>query len=123
MMPVYTAFLHKIGVIAVIGLYISWGVLMIFVPLSPLIFKKNTLKYSFPTSISIKEDGCLESTVAKGSRGGFKSKSIKAIIKQNDDYIIKFKFPKLIILIIEKDLIVSGTIDDFEKIYKDKIVI
>ena len=52
----------------------------------------------------------------------FKVKNIKKIEDYGDWYYIRFKFDITASVVCQKNLIVEGTIEDFEKLFADKII-
>ena len=82
---------------------------------------KRVLHFSFPTRLVVNEDKIFLQTL-----GGEKIKPIhkvKKVIDVGEWYIIIFKFGDITnSWICQKDLIINGEIDDFIKLFKDKIV-
>ena len=81
----------------------------------------STLEANYPNKIVIEQNeiyiemnrGCVENSF----------EDIKEIIDWNSFYEIKFYFPNQFgLCFCQKDLIVEGTIEEFEELFKDKIV-
>ena len=74
-----------------------------------------------PSVITI-EDGYIEGK-NKGGNVWRNLKLVKTIIDYGDWYVFKFTFPhKIRWVICQKDLIVEGTIEEFEQLFEGKII-
>ncbi len=100
-------------------------VLIIYTPLFPHICKKKDLDEMMQKSIIFDEeyDGIYVDYNGKPRTAYFSFHDVKKIIDLGDSYYIKFYFPKLIIFVCQKDLITQGTIEEFEEMFADKIIV
>lgn len=83
--------------------------------------KKKVLEGMLPTKVVIDNDGTIKADWEKSSI----TKTIDNIRRINDYgeyYYISFKFPREMDVFCPKDMITQGTIEDFERIFKDKII-
>ncbi|MCL2061069.1 MAG: hypothetical protein FWH03_00380 [Firmicutes bacterium] len=92
----------------------------IFAAISPFIFKAKILEALTPKNISIDEEGLIafefeKHTVLK------RADNIKKIIDKGEWYKIVLLFPKIDGFIIQKNLITAGTLEEFEKLFKNEI--
>lgn len=88
---------------------------------SPYIYKEKTLANMIPKKITINDKGMLKveldkKTITKPVINIYK------IIDKGDMYIIKLNFVKIDGFICQKNLIAKGSIKEFEKQFKNKIV-
>lgn len=78
------------------------------------------LTYNLPKIIKINRDGTIE-TVWE-NRIMIKSfDNVKKIIDLGDKYYVTFSFPKGSDVLCQKNLIIKGSIEEFEKIFEGKI--
>ena len=86
---------------------------------SPYIYKAKTLKSFTPKSIKIdKEEICAE------FENEYMNKSmdeVKKVYDLGEWYYVVLKFPKLANLVCQKDLLINGSIEEFEKLFFNKI--
>lgn len=83
--------------------------------------QSKTLDLIFPTSIVIKDD----IIISQGKEFSISNQIsyVKKVIDNGDWYHIIFKFPhKSFRYFCQKDLLIDGTLEDFERIFKDKII-
>jgi len=74
-----------------------------------------------PEKIIIDEE-CIESEGERFHKSKLLS-DVKKIVDYGDGYLIFFySFPKTVSFFCQKNLIVEGTIEEFEKLFEDKIV-
>ncbi len=77
---------------------------------------------SLPISIVIDEEN-VDGTYEEEEFTTRKTEHIKHILDYGDFYIIKFYFPNhWVDCICQKDLILEGTIEEFEQMFEDKII-
>ena len=80
----------------------------------------KTITYGLPKSIKINNDGIIE--IFWINRNMIKSiNDVKKILDLGENYYIIFNFPKGSDILCQKDLIVKGSIEEFEKIFEGKI--
>ncbi len=83
--------------------------------------KGRVLDLIFPTSIVIKDDIII--CKGKGFSVSNQISFVKKIIDNGEGYHIFFKFPhKSFRYFCQKNLLTEGALEDFEKIFKDKII-
>lgn len=85
----------------------------------------NAFYKSIPDKITIDEkDGIIETTgIGQYSYKCFELSEIKEIMDFGSWYEIRFYYPKgSMFFICQKDLIVEGSIEQFEKLFKEKII-
>ncbi len=74
-----------------------------------------------PNKIEI-EDGFIECFFVGGRPQMKAGDKVKRVTDRGNFYEIEFYFPpKMVTCICQKDLLVSGTIEEFEKLFEDKI--
>lgn len=89
--------------------------------ISPYIYRVQTIQNMQPNRVCIGENGFIEADWETRSMGKSIS-DIKKIIDVEGCYHIVFYFPKESDLIIQKNLITKGTLEDFEEMFKEKLV-
>lgn len=95
-------------------------VLFLSIPLT-LLIAWSTRKDQLPYLIRI-EKSEIYAEIGRGA-GSRTLDDIKEILDYGDFYDIIFYFPnKVLNCICQKDLIIEGTIEEFEKLFEDKIV-
>lgn len=109
------------------ALYYSLALIILLLVITSFAFyvpKKKLLNLNIPTRVIISGDTI--STLALGGKSPIKTVSlskIKKIIDAGDWYEIIFKHGNICnSWVCQKDLIVEGTIDEFEQLFHDKIV-
>ena len=83
--------------------------------------RKKTLLKMLPQKVIIDEDNSIDVEWIDYSV----SKSIndvKIIFDFGENYLIKFKIPKGRVVFCQKDLLVEGTIEEFEELFQGKII-
>lgn len=124
------AIIFGIIIITIAAIYDFWIITIFLIVLvfliaiatmAPYIQKKKTLNLLLPKKISIDENGNIyfdldSHTISRSIN------DIKEIIDTDESYYIKFRFPKVSGFICQKDLLKNGTIEQFEQIYKYKII-
>lgn len=118
-----------IGIIAAFILKGLWLVLLycvllcviILTTIAPYIEKEKNLKHLIPKKIIIMDNGDVilhynNFSLSKGKN------SFSKIICYEEIYYLKLSFPKVDGFICQKNLLTLGTIEDFERIFEDKIV-
>lgn len=100
------------------------SLIFLLVEIFLLFSKPKSIMFKFPRRIIFDLDKNLTSYKIETN---YKEKlnritRITKIYDYGDWYYIKFKFDPSNYLVCQKDLIVKGTIDEFEKIFKDKLI-
>lgn len=109
-----------------------WVILIFLIPIS-LIFifpiigkyfqKEKVLEMIIPSKVVIHGNGDIMIFLGKKETLIEKSFSqIKKVEEDDDWFYLKLKFPKIDGFLCQKDLITDGTIEEFEAIFKDKLV-
>ena len=98
---------------------------IILATMAPFIEKKKVLKYLIPIKITIDlEKGFVNAY--KGEANEYVERpldKVKIIKDEGEFYYFLFKFPlKLEGFLCQKSLIKGGTIEEFEELFKDKII-
>ena len=102
---------------------IVFVLLVVLVTLAPYIQRKRTLELIVPTKIIINQDAKYIQVYYRNSVIIEKKLSkIKKVIDEGKCYYIKLKFPKIDGFLCQKDLLVDGTIEEFEELLQGKIV-
>lgn len=82
--------------------------------------QKNML-VSLPLKVVIDEDGSIEAEWSDYSMVK-STEEVRKILDYGECYLIKFKIPYGRAVFLQKDLIKGGTIEDFEKLFQEKII-
>ena len=109
-----------------------WVMLIFLIPIS-LIFifpiigkyfqKEKVLEMIIPSKIVIDGNGDIRMFLGKEKTLIEKSFSkIKKVEEDDDWFYLKLRFPKIDGFLCQKNLITEGTIEEFEEIFKDKLV-
>ena len=97
----------------------------IMIGISFAVPQKRSLSFKIPTRLII--DANTISTTALGGKESMKTKplvAVKKVFDRGEWYDIIFKYGNMSnSWVCQKDLIKKGTIDEFEKIFKNKIII
>lgn len=107
--------LHWIFIIAILVLIL----LVVFSAVRPLPKYYNRI---FPTRITIKD----ETIISEGKKFCYERSvsQVKKVIDMGEWYKIEFYFPyKNLRFTCQKDLLIQGTINDFENLFEEKIII
>lgn len=113
--------------IILLTIYFDWVFALAFfplfiimlIPIMPLNEKRCNL--IFPKTIFIKEDIII--CKGKGFEVSNQVDVVKKIIDNGDWYQIYFKFPyKSLRYLCQKNLLTEGSLEEFEELFKDKIV-
>jgi len=87
-----------------------------------LIFPFMVYKSMLPGKIEL-EDGIVEYVSVDGKSSLRSVDGVKKVVDEGSYYHIKFSFPiGMAICFCQKDLLVEGTIEEFEKLFEGKIV-
>lgn len=104
--------------------FISLTIALLLAIILLLFSKPKSIVYKLPRKITFDFDkNVVMCKIETNNKPRFnKISSIKKIYDYGDWYYIRFKFDPSNYLVCQKDLIVKGTIGEFEKIFKDKII-
>ncbi|MFQ6749888.1 MAG: hypothetical protein ACLRFR_03525 [Clostridia bacterium] len=78
--------------------------------------------YFLPIKINIDKEKSIISQVIQGKSVNYKLEYVKQVIDMGEWYNIAFKYDSSAMITCQKNLIVEGTIEDFEKLFADKII-
>lgn len=115
--------------IILLGIYDDWIAAVFFAPLSlPVLFgvlyrtiPTDLKKIRMPTKVSIMSDIMISS--GKDFEYGRYYDDVKKVVDYGEWYHMVFYFPhKIVYYVCQKDLIREGTIEEFEELFKDKLV-
>lgn len=107
---------------SILLLLIVFAMLVVLVTVAPYMQRKKTLDMLLPSKIIIDKDRKNISIYFKNSIVVEKRLScIKKAIDEGEYYFLKFKFPKIDGFLCQKDLLVEGTIEEFEELFAGKI--
>jgi len=97
--------------------------IVIIATTAPFLQKKHFLELISPQKIVIdQEQGYISVMMGKQANTFNKSlEAIKLVIDRGEWYYLKLRFPKIGGIICQKNLIVQGTIEEFEALFKNKI--
>lgn len=97
--------------------------IVIIATTAPFLQKKHFLELISPQKIVIdQEQGYISVMMGKQANTFNKSlEAIKLVIDRGEWYYLKLRFPKIGGIICQKNLIVQGTIEEFETLFKNKI--
>ena len=110
-------------------IYIDWICALFFVPLAFAVFSgviyrfipTDLKKIRMPTKVSIMSDIMISS--GKDFEYGRYYDDVKKVVDYGEWYHMVFYFPhKIVYYVCQKDLIIEGTIEEFEALFKDKLV-
>lgn len=104
--------------LCLLGIMIIINLTLLFVPPNSVVFKLPRIVEIVDNQISSAtqcENKVCKSLVKKVN-------NIKVIVDYGDWYYIRFKFDITASVVCQKSLIVEGTIEDFEKLFADKII-
>ena len=102
---------------------IIFALLVMLATLTPYIQRKRILKLIVPSKIVMnKEGGYIRIYFRNTAIVEKKLSKIKKVIDEGKHYYIKLKLPKIDGFLCQKDLLVEGTIEEFEEVFQSKIV-
>lgn len=97
--------------------------IVIIATAAPFLQKKHSLEFISPQKIVIDQKQGYISVIMGKQAHTFKKSlvAIKFVIDRGEWYYLKLRFPKIGGIICQKNLIVKGTIEEFESIFKNKL--
>lgn len=115
--------------IVLLCIYVDWISVIMFIPfvfavLSGVFYRvipTDLKKIRMPTKVSIMSDIMISS--GKDFEYGRYYDDVKKVVDYGEWYHMVFYFPhKIVYYVCQKDLITEGTIEEFEELFKDKLV-
>ena len=110
--------------IPIILLAIYYNALILLFLVLPFIFIVISIVSPLYSKDFPKEIEVVDELTYITTKYGTRSKQInnvKKVIDTGDSYFIIFYFPKITTCLCQKDLLVKGTLGDFEQLFQDKI--
>lgn len=110
--------------IPIILLAIYYNALILLFLVLPFIFIVISIVSPLYSKDFPKEIEVVDEVIYITTKYGTRSKqinSVKKVIDTGDSYFIIFYFPKITTCLCQKDLLVKGTLGDFEQLFQDKI--
>lgn len=102
---------------------VCWLLIMILNSIPFINSQEKALEGNIPECVTIKDGKVKKEGRGRGNYGIREIKNVKKVIDEGEWYQIIFYFPyKLAECICQKDLIVEGTIEEFEELFQDYIV-
>ena len=109
----------------ILGVLVTALLFVVFVVISfvPRIhYNPKGLEKYYPNRIIVENNHIITDGIAEDAYSDRKISEVKIVIDCGDFYYVKYYFPFYMFTLCQKDLIVQGTIEEFEEIFKDKIV-
>lgn len=102
---------------------IIFALFVVLVTLAPYVQRKRTLNLIVPSKIVINNEGRYIKIYFRNTAIVEKKLSkIGKVIDEGKYYNIRLKFPKIDGFLCQKDLLVEGTIEEFEELFQGKII-
>lgn len=118
------AFIATSWVVVLVALAVTKWLFLLLIPLLVMIMIDHHLqRWGYPTYVQIDEDYITSKGDNPKEFTSFSLDDVLEVIDMGTWYKFKFNLKVNVFTICQKDLIVEGTLEEFEEIFKDKLVV
>ena len=123
-LSVSIVFIFVAPVIIVFAFCVTKWLFLLLIPLLVMIMIDHHLqRWGYPTYVQIDEDYITSKGDNPKEFTSFSLDDVLKVIDMGTWYKFKFNLKVNVFTICQKDLIVEGTLEEFEEIFKDKLVV
>lgn len=116
--PVFVADI-QMGILVSVVLLIA-VIIMSFCP--RIHYNQKMIEDYYPISVVVEDDKLITDGKGEDAYNSRRIDEVKVVIDGGDFYYIKYYYPFYDYTLCQKDLIVKGTIEEFEELFADRLV-